>query len=70
MGYSKGHLSLRLFHRYEKIGKRFWGRHFWSRGYCVSTVSLDEVKIGKYMNWQENKEKEIERSQLSLKFNK
>ena len=38
IGFMKGKLSLRLFHRYEKMGKRYWGRHLWSRGYCVSTV--------------------------------
>ena len=44
MGYLKGKLALRLFQRYEKLGKRYWGRHIWSRGYCVSTVGLDEEK--------------------------
>ena len=38
MGYLKGKLAIRMFQRYEKLGKQFWGRHLWSRGYCVSTV--------------------------------
>ena len=33
MGFVKGKLSTKLFHRYERIGKRFWGRHLWARGY-------------------------------------
>ena len=66
MGFLKGKLSMRLFQRYERIGKKFWGRHLWSRGYCVSTVGLDEDKIRKYVQWQEKKEKEIEQRQLSL----
>ena len=66
MGYLKGKLALRLFQRYEKLGKRFWGRHFWSRGYCVSTVGLDEEKIRLYVRWQEQKEKEIETKQPKL----
>ena len=45
MGYVKGKLSLRLFQRYEKIGKRYWGRHLWARGFCVSTVGLKEEQI-------------------------
>ncbi|MDY7034526.1 MAG: IS200/IS605 family transposase [Thermodesulfobacteriota bacterium] len=49
MGFLKGKLSMRLFQRYERIGKKFWGRHLWSRGYCVSTVGLDEDKIRKYV---------------------
>ena len=66
LGFMKGKLSLRLFHRYEKMGKRYWGRHLWSRGYCVSTVGLNEEMIRKYVQWQEKKEKELEQLQLSL----
>jgi REP-associated tyrosine transposase len=27
MGYLKGKLSLRLFQKYNKVGKRYWGQH-------------------------------------------
>ena len=64
MGYLKGRASIRLFQRYEKLGKRYWGRHLWSRGYCVSTIGLDEDKIRKYVKWQEGKEKELEQQGL------
>ena len=66
MGYLKGKLSIKLFQRYERLGKRFWGQHLWSRGFCVSTIGLDEEKIRKYVKWQETKEKELERNQLNL----
>ena len=66
MGYLKGKLSLRLFQEYKKLGKRYWGRHLWSRGYCVSTIGLDEEKIRLYVRWQEQKEKELETHQRSL----
>ena len=66
VGSLKGRIATRLFQRYEKLGKRYWGRHFWSRGYCVSTVGLDEEKIRIYVRWQEEKEKEIESHQLKL----
>ena len=66
MGYIKGKLSTKLFHKYERIGKRFWGRHLWARGYCVSTVGLNEEQIRKYVRWQEEQEKQIEHTQLSL----
>ena len=66
MGYLKGSLSTRLFKRFEKFGKRFWGRHLWSRGYCVSTVGLDEDKIRKYVRWQEKNDKDSEDDQLGL----
>jgi putative transposase len=66
MGYLKGKLAMRLFQRYEKLGRRYWGRHLWSRGYCVSTVGLDEEQIRKYVKWQEKREKDIEASQGKL----
>ena len=30
MGFLKGKMALNLFHRYERMGKQYWGRHFWS----------------------------------------
>ncbi len=66
MGYLKGKLALRLFDRYEHLGRRYWGRHVWSRGYCVSTVGLDEEQIRKYVQWQAQREKQIEARQQRL----
>jgi len=68
MGFLKGKTSIGLFHRYEKLGKRYWGRHFWSRGYCVSTVGLDEEMIRKYVKYQEKHEKELEKDQLNFNY--
>lgn len=66
MGSLKGKLALRLFHQYEQLGKRFWGRHLWATGYCVSTIGLDEDKIRKYVKWQEDQEKQAELVQRRL----
>ena len=66
MGFLKGKLSLRLFSRYEQLGKRYWGRHLWSRGYCVSTVGLDEEKIRKYVRYQERKDRDSDQCNLGL----
>jgi putative transposase len=66
MGYLKGELALRLFHQYEQLGKRFWGRQLWARGYCVSTVGVDEEEIRKYVKWQERQEKQAELIQQRL----
>ena len=60
MGYLKGKLALRLFQQYESLGRRYWGRHLWARGFCVSTIGLDEEKIRKYVQWQEKQEKQTE----------
>ena len=66
MGYMKGRLSLKLFQRYERVGKRYWGRHLWSRGYCVSTVGLTEELIKRYVKHQEKMDKQIEEQQKGL----
>jgi len=66
MGYLKGKLAIKVFRRYEHLGRRYWGRHLWSRGYCVSTVGLDEEKIRKYVKWQEKQEKDDEATQGKL----
>ncbi len=66
MGYLKGKLALRLFHQYEQLGKRFWGRHRWATGYCVSTIGLDEEQVRKYVKWQEDQEKQAELVQRRL----
>ncbi|MHA2069859.1 MAG: IS200/IS605 family transposase [Candidatus Thorarchaeota archaeon] len=66
MGYLKGKLAIRLLNRYEKLARRYWGRHLWSRGYCVSTIGLDEEQIRKYVKWQEKKEKQLEAIQGKL----
>jgi putative transposase len=37
--------------------RRVKGMHFWSRGYCVSTVGLDERTVRAYIRHQEEQEK-------------
>ena len=64
MGFLKGKMALNLFHRYERLEKQYWGRHLWSRGYCVSTIGLDKDQIRKYVRWQEKNDKRAE--QLGL----
>ncbi len=66
MGYLKGKLALRLFDRFPQLRKRYWGQHVWSRGYCVSTVGLDEERIRKYVKWQMKKEEKFTSNQDRL----
>lgn len=58
MGFLKGKLALRLFDRFPQLRKRYWGQHVWSRGYCVSTVGIDEELIRKYVKWQQQKDED------------
>ena len=66
MGYVKGKLAIRVFNRQEQLRKRYWRGHLWSRGYCVSTIGLDEEQIRKYVKWQEEKDKQDETHQKRL----
>jgi len=53
LGYLKGKSAMIVFERYSKYKKNFKGHSFWARGYCVSTVGLDEARIRKYIQDQE-----------------
>ena len=64
IGFLKGKSAVRI-HRNLLGNKRVTGLHFWSRGYCVSTVGLDEATIRKYIRDQE----QVEKQQLELEFN-
>ena len=66
MGFLKGKLALRLFERFPQMGRKYWGRHLWSRGYCVSTVGIDEEMIRQYVRWQERQEQRNEQQQGKL----
>jgi len=58
MGILKGKTAISLFKNYPALKKKpYWGNHFWSRGYCVSTVGLDEEKIRRYVKFQEENER-------------
>lgn len=66
MGLLKGKLAIKLFRSYPKLRKKpYWGNHFWSRGYFVSTVGIDEDMIRRYVRHQEERDREIERQQKS-----
>ena len=56
MGFLKGKTALALFREQKDLTKRYWGKHFWARGYCVSTIGLNEEQIKKYVKWQQERE--------------
>jgi putative transposase len=64
IGFLKGKSAIKIFDMHVDLKKRYWGRHFWAKGYCVSTVGLDEEKIRKYVKWQLQKDQTM--SQLKL----
>ncbi|MCP4604235.1 MAG: IS200/IS605 family transposase, partial [Proteobacteria bacterium] len=61
----KGRTAIRVFNKFRNLkNKPYWGNHFWSKGYCVDTVGLDEDKIRKYVKYQEEREKRQEELKL------
>lgn len=64
-GFFKGKSAVRIHREYLGRSRNFTGFHLWARGYCVSTVGLDEQKIREYIRNQEEEEKR--QAQLELK---
>ncbi len=59
IGFLKGESAVRIHCNLLKLN-RTKGLHFQSRGYCVSTVGLDEETIRKYIREQEKNEKQTD----------
>ena len=53
MGYLKGKSALMMFDRHANLKYKFGNRHFWSEGYYVSTVGLNDATVAKYIREQE-----------------
>ena len=64
VGFLKGKSAIQIHRKYLGRPKQFTGLHFWSRGYCVSTVGLDEQVIREYIRNQEEDEKRQESLRL------
>ena len=54
MGYLKGKSSLMIFDRFSQLKYKYGNRRFWSVGYYVSTVGMNEATIRKYIREQDN----------------
>ena len=65
MGILKGKTAIAVFQQRKSLRtKPYWGNHFWSRGYCVTTVGIDEEKIRRYVKYQEDAERLSEDHEL------
>lgn len=65
MGYLKGKSALMIFDKHANLKYKFGNRHFWSEGYYVSTVGLNEATIKKYI--QDQEKYDIMQDKLSVK---
>ena len=52
MGYLKGKSSLMIFEKYANLKYKYGNRHFWCRGYYVSTVGKNKKAIAQYIRNQ------------------
>ncbi len=53
MGYLKGKSTMIIFERYAHMKYKMGNRHFWSRGYYVSTVGGNKQAVQKCIQNQE-----------------
>ena len=61
IGTIKGKLAIKLLKTYPNLKKKpYWGNHFWSRGYFVNTIGINEEVIKRYVKYQEEEEKRDE----------
>lgn len=60
VGYLKGKSAIRIHRELMGAKRGFTGKHFWSRGYCVSTVGLDEQRVKEYVRNQEELDRQAE----------
>ena len=65
VGTLKGRSAIRVFTKFSRLKhKPYWGNHFWARGYCVSTVGLDEEVIQDYIRGQEEADKKMDQLKI------
>ena len=56
IGLLKGKSASEVMSFGTRVSRMVRGRHFWARGYCVSTVGLDEATIREYIRNQEQED--------------
>ena len=65
MGYLKGKSSLMIYEKYANLKYKYGNRHFWCRGYYVSTVGRNRRAIEEYIKNQ--LQEDYTDDQLSIK---
>ena len=65
VGFMKGKSAIKI-HNEKQKKRKMTGKHFWSRGYFVRTVGLDEKMIINYVKNQARKDKREDGNQLDM----
>ena len=66
LGFLKGKSAVRINRRLLRKAGTLFGRSFWARGYCVSTVGLDEEQVQKYIQDQEKQQRDQDQAELNF----
>ena len=59
VGYIKGKSAIAVARQFSGKKQNFNGENFWARGYAVSTVGYNEIKVREYIRNQETAEKAV-----------
>lgn len=56
-----------IFERFSNLKYKYGNRHFWCRGYYVSTVGGNKEGIARYIREQEQEHEDMINDQISIK---
>jgi len=66
MGFLKAKSAIRIHRELLRTKGTLFGRSFWARGYCVSTVGLDEDQTRQYIRDQEKLQRDLDQGELDF----
>ena len=68
IGFMKGKSAIMMHREFARHYKNYHGKSFWSRGYFVSTIGMDEEMIKEYVRNQEKHDKQSDGLELDLRW--
>ena len=66
LGYLKGKSAIRIHRELMKTKGTLFGRSFWARGYCVSSVGLNQEEIQRYIREQEKHDRSGDQGEFDV----
>ena len=66
IGYLKGKSAIRIHRELMRTKGTLFGRAFWTRGYCVSTVGYDEAAVRRYIQEQEKLQRDQDQGEFKF----
>ena len=68
MGYLKGKSAIRIHRDLSQVKGTLFGRSFWARGYCVSTVGPNKAVIALNIQEQEKHERALDLEKVNFEL--